>query len=135
MNYPDVMQGRHIVVIDCRAYHDPEFGKDAHHLGWKDENLAGLVNEDHVTCAIIDMIIEGIQKATGLEIGLVLAFMCKTGIHRSVVTAKCANQVIAPRHDNVTVIHLCMKAWSTRGCTKRYGGEVGRCPQCQDNRM
>ena len=137
-NHPEICSGRYIVLVDCRDYHDPEFGRDSHHLGWKDETFAGLVNNDKATCAIIDQVIEGIKifkssklthdQVAKLTNGLVIALMCKSGFHRSLASAKCVHHVLEPVHDDVKVFHLSQGDWSTRGC-QRSG--IGRCPLCQ----
>ena len=133
-NHPEICSGRYIVLVDCRSYHDPEFGKHSYHLGWKDETLAGLVNNEEATCAIIDQILEGIKGPHGknhrakLANGLVIALMCKSGFHRSLASAKGVHHVLGPLHDDVKVFHLSQGDWSTRGCQKRG---VGRCPLCQ----
>ena len=123
------------MLVDCRDYHDPEFGRDSHHLGWKDETFAGLVNNDKATGAIIDQVIEGIylkwmskKHVAKLTNGLVIALMCKSGFHRSLVSAKCVHHVLQRVHDNVEVFHLSQGDWSTRGCQK---SGIGRCPLCQ----
>ena len=133
-NYPEICSDRYIVVVDCRKYHDPVFGKDSYHLGWKDETLAGLINNEEATRAIIDQILEGIKGPHGknhrakLANGLVIALMCKSGFHRSLASAKGVHHVLGPLHDDVKVFHLSQGDWSTRGCQKRG---VGRCPLCQ----
>ena len=129
-NHPEICSGRYIVLVDCRCYHDPDFGKDSFHLGWKDETLAGLVNNEEATSAIIDQVIEGIKDAgVKLTNGLVIALMCKSGFHRSLVAAKCVHYVLEPVHDDVKVFHLSRRDWATRGCQRRF---KGRCPLCQD---
>ena len=136
-NHPEICSGRYIVLVDCRSYHDLEFGKHSHHLGWKDETLAGLVNNEEATCAIIDQVIEGIKDfkwmnkkhLVKVKNGLVIACMCKSGFHRSLVSAKCVHHVLAPVHDEVKVFHLSQGEWLTRGCQRRG---MGRCPLCQE---
>ena len=128
-NHPEICSGRYIVLVDCRCYHDPDFGKDSFHLGWKDETLAGLVNNEEATSAIIGQVIEGIKYAgVKLTNGLVIALMCKSGFHRSLVAAKCVHYVLEPVHDDVKVFHLSQRDWATRGCQRRSNG---RCPLCQ----
>ena len=136
-NHPEICSGRYIVLVDCRSYHDPEFGKNSYHLGWKDETLAGLVNNEEATCAIIDQVIEGIKDfkwmnkkhLVKVKNGLVIACMCRSGFHRSLVSAKCVHHVLAPVHDEVKVFHLSQGEWLTRGCQRRG---MGRCPLCQE---
>ena len=133
-NHSEICSGRYIVLVDCRAYYDPEFGRDAYHLGWKDETFAGLVNNEEATRAIIDQVLEGIKGShdknlvAKLANGLVIALMCKSGFHRSLASAKGVHHVLGPLHDDVKVFHLSQGDWSTRGCQKRG---VGRCPLCQ----
>ena len=128
-NHPEICSGRYIVLVDCRCYHDPDFGKDSFHLGWKDETVAGLVNNEEATSAIIDQVIEGIKDAgVKLTNGLVIALMCKSGFHRSLVAAKCVHYVLEPVHDDVKAFHLSQREWATRGCQRHTNG---RCPLCQ----
>ena len=137
-NHPEICSDRYIVLVDCRDYHDPDFGRDSYHLGWKDETLAGLIHNEKATRAIIDQILEGIKGPHGknhrakLANGLVIALMCKSGFHRSLVSAKCVRHVLEPVHNDVKEIHLSRGDWSTRGCQRRG---VGRCPLCQDQSM
>ena len=35
-NHPEICSDRYIVLVDCRDYHDLDFGRDSYHLGWKD---------------------------------------------------------------------------------------------------